>query len=161
MVFPGWNGFLGTRASLMVDLVVVAMVIVVVVMGWSIRQVKYHQRYTLHKRIQIVLAVTLAVAITAFETDIRLHGWEDRAAGILGGSASKAVWIALWIHLFFAITTVLLWPMVLILALRNFPSPAAPSSHSTSHRRWARLAAWDMFFTAVSGWVFYALAFVG
>jgi putative membrane protein len=161
MEFPGWNGFLGTRASLMVDLVVVAMVVVVVVMGWSIHQVKYHQRYTLHKRVQLVLAVALAVTITAFETDIRLHGWEDRAAGILGGSASKAVWTSLWIHLFFALTTVVLWPTVLVLALRRFPSPAAPSSHSASHRRWARLAAWDMFLTAVSGWVFYALAFVG
>ena len=161
MEFPGWNGFLGTRASLMVDLVVVAMVVVVVVMGWSIRQVKYHQRYTLHKRVQLILTVALAVAITAFETDIRLHGWEDRAAGILGGSASRAVWTALWIHLFFALTTVVLWPTVLVLALRRFPSPVAPNSHSASHRRWARLAAWDMFLTTVSGWVFYSLAFVG
>lgn len=161
MEFPGWNGFLGTRASLMVDLVVVAMVVVVIVMGWSIRQVKYHQRFTLHKRVQLLLAAALTVAITAFETDIRLHGWEDRAAGVIGGSASMAVWTALTIHLCFALTTVVLWPTVIILALRRFPRPAAPSPHSASHRRWARLAAWDMLLTAVSGWIFYALAFIG
>lgn len=160
MDFPGWNGFLGTRASLMVDLVVVAMVVVVVVMSWSIRQVKYHRRFTLHKRVQLLLAAALVIAITAFETDIRLHGWEDRAAGVIGGAASSAVWTALYIHLCFALTTVVLWPTVIGLAIRRFPSPAAPNPHSASHRRWARLAAWDMVLTAVSGWVFYAMAFV-
>jgi len=161
MEFPGWNGFLGTRASFMVDFVVVAMVVVVIVMGWSIRQVKRHQRFTLHKRVQLLLAAVLAVAVTAFEIDIRLHGWEDRAVGVVGGSVSSIVWTALTIHLCFAISTVVLWPIVITLALRRFPHPAAPAAHSASHRRWARLAAWDMLLTALSGWIFYVLAFVG
>ncbi len=145
----------------MLDLVVVAMVVVVFLMSWSIRQVKIHGQFTLHKRVQLTLAALLAVAITAFEIDIRLHGWEDRAAGMIGGSASATVWMALAIHLCFAITTVVLWPVVIVLALRRFPRPPAPGTHSANHRRWARLAAWDMLLTALSGWLFYVLAFVG
>ena len=161
MDYPGWNGFLGTRASFMLDLVVVAMLVVVILMGWSIRQVKTHGHFMLHKRMQLILAALLAVTVTAFEIDMRLHGWEDRAAGMIGGSASTAVWGALAIHLCFAITTVVLWPVVIGLALWRFPRPPAPGSHSASHRRWARLAAWDMLLTAISGWIFYLLAFVG
>ncbi len=160
MEFPGWNGFLGTRASLMLDLVVVAMVAVVLIMGWSIREVKLRHRYLLHKRVQIALAVILAVTITAFEVDIRLHGWEERASGVLGGTASTLVWTALCVHLCFAVSTVFLWPTVIVLALRRFPNPPLPGDHSLFHRRWARLAAWDMLLTAISGWVFYCLAFV-
>jgi putative membrane protein len=158
--FPGIDGFLGTRASLMLDLIVVAIAAVLVVLAWSVYQVKYHRRYALHKRVQIVLAVVLLVAVTAFEIDIRLHGWEDRAAGKLGGTASSLVRNALYVHLFFAVTTVVLWPVVLVRALRNFPNPPMPAAHSPWHLFWARLAALDMLGTAVTGWIFYWLAFV-
>lgn len=161
MEFLGWDGFLGTRASIMLDLVSVAMLAVVIVMGWSILAVKRGRRFTLHKRIQLLLAVLLVVTIVAFEVDIRLHGWEERASGEIGGSASTTVWTALYAHLFFAISTVVLWPTVIVLALRRFPETPAPGEHSAFHRRWARLAAWDMLLTAVSGWGFYFLAFVG
>jgi len=160
MDFPGWNGFLGTRASLMLDIVCVGMVVVVVVLAWSVRQVRRHRRYALHRRVQLGLAVLLLVVISMFELDIRLHGWQERAAGELGGQASNAVLTVLTVHLCFAVTTVVLWILVLTLAWRRFPHPPAPNSHSPFHRRWARVAAWDMVLTAVSGWTFYVMAFV-
>jgi hypothetical protein len=49
---------------------------------------------------------------------------------------------------------------VIIRALLNFPSPPHPGPHSRFHVRWARIAAIDMFITAVTGWTFYYLAFV-
>jgi len=160
MDFPGWDGFLGTRASIMLDVVCAGMVVVVAVMTWSIRQVRYHHRYVLHRRVQLGLAALLLVVISAFEIDVRLHGWQERAAGEIGGQASFEVLTVLTVHLCFAVTTVVLWIMVLILAWRRFPNPPAPNSHSAFHRRWARVAAWDMVLTAVSGWVFYVMAFV-
>ena len=63
MDYPGIEGFLGTRASLMLDVVFLAMFAVLPVMGWSIYQVRYRQRYRLHKRVQIALGVILAVAV--------------------------------------------------------------------------------------------------
>src|SRR5262245_11531055 len=97
--FPGIDGFLGTRASLMLDVLVLGMLVVVVVLSWSIYQVKVHRRYVLHKWTQVVLGAMLLVVVVLFEIDVRLHGWEMRAFGILGGRAPAAVWYALYIHL--------------------------------------------------------------
>lgn len=158
--YPGFDGFLGTRASFMLDMVFVAMFVVIAIMLWSIYQVRYRKRYLLHKRTQIGLAGLLLVVVAAFEVDMRMHGWESRAAGEIGGSASSLVWRVLYLHLAFAITTVLIWPVVIVSALRNFPTEPAPSTHSRSHIFWARLAALDMLLTSISGWWFYYVAFV-
>jgi putative membrane protein len=159
-VFPGIDGFLGTRASFMLDVLVLAMGVVVVVLAWSIFQVKYRRRYELHKWLQLILGIVLLAAVIVFEVDVRLNGWEERAAGQLGGHASRLVMTSLAIHLVFAISATVLWPLVIIRALLNFPNPPGPGPHSRFHVRWARLAAIDMFITAVTGWTFYYLAFV-
>jgi uncharacterized membrane protein YozB (DUF420 family) len=160
LVYPGIDGFLGTRATLMLDILVVAMLGVLLVLMWSVYQVKYRRRYQLHKWTQITLAVVLLITVVFFEIDIRLHGWTGRAAGQAGGEPSAAVWYALYIHLVFAVSTVVLWPVVIFLALRNFPNPPHPARHSRIHVPLARLAAAVMMLTAVTGWVFYWLAFV-
>jgi uncharacterized membrane protein YozB (DUF420 family) len=129
------------------------------VLVWSIRQVRVHRKYQLHKRVQLTLAVLLAIVLTAFELDIRFHGWQHRAAGSLG-EPSQAVYTALWIHLFFALTTVVLWVVTIIGGLRRFADPPMPNEHSTFHRRFGWLAAIDMLLTTITGWVFYVLAFV-
>lgn len=158
--FPGFDGFLGTRASFMIDMVFVAMFIVIAVMLWSIYQVRYQKRYLLHKWTQIGLAALLLLVVAAFEIDMRLHGWESRAAGEIGGAAPPSVWLALYLHLAFAITTVMLWPVVIWRAWRRFPLPPGPGMHSQAHVFWARLAAVDMLLTSITGWVFYYVAFV-
>jgi hypothetical protein len=158
--YPGIDGFLGTRASLMLDLLVVAMLGVMLVLAWSVYQVRYHRRYQLHKWTQITLAAVLLVTVILFELDIRLHGWTGRAAGPVGGEPEAQVWYALYVHLFFAVTTVALWPVVIFLALWKFPDPPRPASHSSVHVPLARLAAVDMMLTAVTGWLFYWIAFV-
>jgi hypothetical protein len=160
MNYPGIDGFLGTRASLVLDLLFLAMFVVVVVLSWSICQVRYRRRYQLHKWVQIVIGVVLLVAVVIFELDIRTHGWESRAAGHLGGKPTSGVYNALYVHLVFAISSVILWPVVIIRALWNFPNPPAPADHSRWHIRWGYIAAIDMALTSITGWIFYWLAFV-
>ena len=75
--YPGLDGFLGTRATFMLDVLVIAMAVVVVVLGWSIYQVKYRRRYELHKWVQVGLGLVLLAAVIVFEVDVRLNGWED------------------------------------------------------------------------------------
>ena len=152
-----FDGFLGTRATFMLDFVFLAMFLVVPVMAWSIRQIR-RQRYALHKRVQLALAAILAVAVTLFEIDIRVYGWRHlvSADGVVPGD----VLLALYVHLVFAISSVVLWIFVVWRGLRHFSQPPAPGVHSRSHRFWGRLAAIDMTLTAVTGWIFYWLAFV-
>ena len=151
-------GFLGTRASFVIDLVVVSMVGVVILLGLSIALVRYRKRYVLHKRIQIALAAALVLLVGLFEAEMRLVGWRWRAEG----SPFYDTWVmpVLAIHIAFAASTLVLWTKVILSALLRFERVPHPGPHSAGHRFWGRLAAIDMLCTAISGWIFYWLAFV-
>ena len=160
--FPGVDGFLGTRGSFMLDFVFLAMFAVVPLLGRSVMLAK-RGRYTLHKRVQVALALILLIAVTAFEVEMRLVGWEARAEPSpywIDSAWNDWVHYSLGIHLFFAIPTALIWIYVVVQALRRFPRPAAPNEHSPAHRFWASVASFEMVMTAMTGWVFYYLAFV-
>lgn len=158
-----YDGILGTRASLMLDVVFLAMFIILPVLGLSIYLVKYRQKYLLHKRIQLALALVLAITVVIFEVDIRLFGWRDRAEpSPYYGAEGEVPWVfySLIVHLFFAVSTAILWTVVTVRALRNFPCPPEPNAHSHFHLRWGKLAAIDMLMTSLTGWLFYYLAFI-
>ena len=161
--YPGIDGFLGTRGSFMIDFVFLAMFAVVPILGWSIMLAK-QRRFALHKKVQVALALILLFAVVAFEVDMRLVGWTERAEP--SPYWTDASWWNDWvhyslaIHLFFAIPTALLWIYVVVQALRLFPKPAAPNEHSRSHRFWGPVASFEMLMTAVTGWIFYWMAFV-
>lgn len=156
--YGGIDGFLGTRASLMLDVVFLAMFVVVPVLGWSIYLVKVRRSYALHKRVQVTLGLVLLAAVTLFEIDMRVNGWADRAKPSPYWS-DGTVRNALVVHLVFAVSTAVLWIAVIVRALRNFPSPPTPGPHGPWHKRWAWLAAIDMLLTSLTGWIFYWLAF--
>ena len=159
---PGIDGFLGTRGSLMLDIVFLAMFAVVPILGWSIALAK-QGKFVQHKRVQLVLATVLLVAVAAFEIEMRVVGWHQRAEQSPYWTSTAwddPVHYSLMIHLFFAIPTAFLWIFVVARGLRYFPKPAAPNDHSRSHRFWAPIASFEMLMTAVTGWVFYWLAFV-
>ena len=156
--YPGIDGFLPFRGSLMLDIVALAMVAIIPALGWSVYLVKYRRQYVWHKRLQLVLAGALLITVLIFETDMRLNGWQQRARP----SPFFDTWVfpSLYVHLVFAVSTALLWIWVTVDALRKFENPPAPGAHSKRHVRWGQLAAIDMLCTAVTGWLFYWLAFV-
>jgi hypothetical protein len=165
-VFPGIDGFLGFRGSLMLDVVFLAMFAVLPVLSVSIYLVK-QRRYDLHKKLQLMLGIVLLLAVVAFEVDMRFNDWKPRAAPspYFAGKIDNMDWscpigIALIVHLFFAIPTALIWTIVIVQALRKFPRPPLPGTHSASHKFWGWLAVLEMTGTAVTGWIFYYLAFV-
>jgi hypothetical protein len=160
--YPGLQGFLGTRGSLMLDVVFLAMFLVVPAMAVSIYLVRVRRRYVLHKQIQTTLATVLLVAVLAFELDMRFgSGWRERASpSPYWTEGFNLIWQALVIHLLFAVPTLFLWIAVIVQAYRKFPAPPLPGVHSASHRFWGWLAAIGMTMTAVTGWIFYWLAFV-
>jgi putative membrane protein len=163
--FRGIGGFLPFgRGSLMLDVVFLAMFVVVPVLAASIYLVKYRHRYALHKMLQLTLASVLLTAVLLFELDMRVNGWEERASPSpyfdLAHKWTCPAGISLIVHLSFAVPTLLLWIYVVVQALRNFNHPPAPGPHSLWHARIGVIAAVGMVLTAVTGWVFYWLAFV-
>jgi putative membrane protein len=154
----GFDGFLGTRASLGMDVLLVGLLATLPVLAASIAAVR-SRRYAIHKSLQLVIVAVLVAAIVAFEIDIRLFSdWKLRAAASPFWPAG-VLW-SLGIHLVFAVSTLVLWTWVVWEALRRFSSPPVPGSHGPRHRRMARLAALDLLATAVTGVIFYWLAFV-
>jgi hypothetical protein len=136
---------------------------VVPCMACSVYLVRYRRRYRLHKWIQLTLGVVLLLAVVLLELEVRIWGWEQRAAASPFWSDQRwndGVHYSLAVHLFFAIPTALLWIWVIVQALRHFPAPPVPNHYSPRHILWARLAAGGMVMTAITGWVFYWLAFV-
>jgi len=163
--YPGIDGFLGTRGSLMLDVVFVAMFAILPVLAFSIYLVRYRRQYELHKKLQLAQGILLLVAVTAFEVDMQmLTEWELRAEPSRyfdpGAKWNCVVGYSLLIHLLFAVPSAVLWVVVIVQALRRFPRPPVPGQHSRQHVLWARLAAGCMVMTAVTGWIFYVLAFV-
>lgn len=154
-----FDGFIpGSRASLMLDVVVLGMVVIVPVLAWSLYLVKVKKAYALHGVVQLVLGIVLLVVVVLFEVDVRIHGWRHRAedSPYFDGS----LFPVLYIHLVFAVTTTLLWLYTVIGAVRGFDRPAAPNAYSPRHRKVAGWSAMTMFATAITGWLFYYMAFV-
>lgn len=160
------HGFLGYDASFMLDVVIVALVLLVPMLAWSIRLAQ-SGRYVLHKRVQLVLATVLLLAVAAFEIDLQLvhGGWENvvnknpDAPRLNAGQLAK-VRNVLWVHLVFAVSTPILWAVTLGLALRHMPAIPAPCDHSRLHRKLGWTSSVDLALTAVTGFAFYYVAFV-
>ncbi len=156
------ESFLGTRGSFMLDFVSLAMVAIVLVLAASILLVRRRHAYSVHKRCQLVLATLLAVTIVLFEIDVRfITNWQLRAepSPYFERGTWNLVYDCLIIHLCFAIPTALLWFAVIVRALRRFPRPPVPGAHSRRHAQLGWLGAVGMALTALTGWLFYWLAF--
>jgi len=142
----------------MLDLVAVAMIGIVFLLAFSIYLVRFKQQYALHKKIQLVLGIVLLITVLLFELDVRIFGWRQFAEA----SVYYDSWVfpSLYVHLVFSISTTILWIYTIVAAVRRFAKPPCPNAYSPRHRFIAKIAAVDMFCTAITGWVFYVLAFV-
>ncbi len=152
-------GFLATRATWMLDFVVVAMAIVLVVLAISVFQARAGRR-RLHKIIQIVTATILVSTLVAFEIDMQLiTDWRELAkpsplyeSGIVN--------MCLYIHLLFAIPTPFVWAGIIWFALSRFKRSFSADKFNRTHRIWGWIGTVLMFMTAITGWIFYYTAFV-
>ena len=156
---PVLQGILPTRASLMLDVVFLAMFLVVAVLVFSVWTVRKSKNYRLHRKIQIASAVVLAITVVAFEIDMRFFSdWREQAK-FSAFYESGVVDFSLAGHLLFAIPTPFIWAFVIYRAVANFRE-TTPGEHSRWHKKWGRIAALMMLGTSVTGWIFYMLAFV-
>ena len=155
-MFP--QGFLGTRADLLMDLVSTALVAVVPIVLWNWRLARTG-RWAQHKRMQIGLAVLLGLVVAVFEYNLRLQGgiFEATQASAYAGTPTLNFWI--WFHTFFAITTLFVWAGLIVGSLRRFPSPPQPGAFSATHRRWGRIGMIWMLATGLTSLPVYLYGF--
>ena len=149
----------------MLDFVVVALVLIVPILVYSLYAVKVRRQYTLHRNLQLLLGLVLLVAVGLFEVDLQLvqQGWQNVVAKRvtpLTPEQLEFVRTVLRIHLVFAISTPLLWCTTIGLALRRMPSPPQPCGHSRLHKTLGWISTIDIVLTSVTGLVFYYFAFV-
>jgi hypothetical protein len=158
------HGFLGYQSTFMLDFVVVALVLVVPLLVFSLYQVKVRRNYLAHRNLQLLLAGVLLVAVIAFEIDIRAHGGWEQIVGArtpaLSPEQLATVRQTLYVHLMFAISTPVLWGITLVLAWKRFAKPPVPGGHSRLHKTLGWLSVVDLVLTSATGVLFYYRAFV-
>lgn len=158
------DGFLGYHTSFMLDAVVVALVLVVPVLLYSLYSVKVRRNYVLHRNLQLTLSIALLAAVLAFEVDLHFvqGGWENVVKKGAEVTAEQLALIQklLRIHLVFAGSTPIVWAVTIGLALVYMPRPPVPSAHSRLHSLLGWLSTIDLVMTSVTGLIFYYFAFI-
>lgn len=151
------TGFLPfSRANFLMDFVVLAMALIIPVMIGSVLLVRYKKDYDLHRKIQIALGSTLGLTLIIFELDVRLNGWRHLAES--SPYYDSLVFPSLAVHLFFAIPTFFLWLVTIIGGIKRYRPKEKLSTNF--HKVMGRYSAFFMTGTAVTGWIFFWLAFV-
>jgi uncharacterized membrane protein YozB (DUF420 family) len=152
------SGFIpNSRGDFILDFIVIAMAVVVPILAFSIFQAKYKKNIKGHRLIQIALGVILGIAIVAFELDMRINGWRHMAEP----SPYYETWVfpALIIHLCFAVPSLGLWTYTIYMGLKH-SIHAQINPARIQHKKWGYLSSYFMLGTAVTGWIFYYLAFM-
>ena len=156
MNFPA--GFLGTRADVLVDIVVVSQAVFIPLTVFSYLKVKA-LNYRLHRNIQVSMAAFLSVVVTIFEWDIRTSGGILKLAEGGRFSGTQFLKTSFAIHLFFSGVTSLVWLGLIALSVFKFANPPVPNSFSSVHRIFGRIGMLGMLLTAVTGIQIYCIGF--
>ena len=152
-------GFLGTRADILMDLVLLSFIVILPAICWSWWQVR-QERYTVHKTAQVTLALVLALAVGLFEADLQVSGgiFVLTADSAYNGTDLLNSWI--YGHTIVAILTTLIWVGLILFSLRRFPKPPAPGAFSKTHRFWGRTGMITMAMTGLSAFPLYFYGFM-
>jgi uncharacterized membrane protein YozB (DUF420 family) len=132
------SSFLGARGDALIDIGILSIVAVVPILLWSWRLAR-QQQWVLHKRVQLATATLLGVVVLLFEIDLNQMGgiFAVTAGSAYEGTATLNFWI--WIHTAFAISSTVVWVLLVAASLIKFPSPPEPRFFTT-HRYFGRLA---------------------
>lgn len=151
------QGFLGTRAPLILDIMAVSLLLVFALQVLSIALVRA-KRYKAHKRIQLSVGWIMGFILIGFEVQMRLVGWRHLAED--SPYFDTFLYPLLLLHLIFAIPTFLLWIITIYGAVKNFDMSPRPSKYSIIHKRFGKLSVALSMGTCLTAWMFYWIAFV-
>ena len=152
------HGFLGTRADVLMDIILIAMLATPFVIGWAIRMAR-RLAYRQHRNLQTALLCVLWTAVVLFEADVRMSGGSK---AYLAGSAmagTRTFTGLLVVHIAVAVISFALWTWVVARAWRG-RLPPTPELVGPYHRRMGYAIWAGVTFTSASGAVLYWWSFV-
>ena len=151
-------GFLGTRGDILMDIVVLSFLVILPVLLISWRCAR-RANYSMHRRIQISLALLLAVVVTLFEVDLKLSGGVFALTSESSYAGTNILNSVIYGHMLVAIGSALVWVPLVIVSLKKFPNPPAPNAFGKTHRFWGVTGMLLMMASGLSALPLYYLGF--
>ncbi len=146
------EGFFGTRADIIVDTMMLVTAFLPFMLYMAIRFAKKGD-YDTHKWAQIVLFTITNLLVIALELDISFGGMDAVIAESKYYGTSQLFYI-FGIHLFFAISSTILWLWLIIVSSKRYPV------HFTfAHKKYGKIVFADLVLTVITGWILYAMVF--
>jgi uncharacterized membrane protein YozB (DUF420 family) len=147
------SGFLGTRADIIVDVVMTISGFLPALMMFTF-YLAAKGKYQLHKNMQLGLLLLVTILVVALEVDVR--SGDLQAAGALSSyHDSMTLTVVFVIHLFFAITTFFGWLWLVIKSAKIYPK----GFKTFKHKKWGKLLFIDIVLTVITGWMLYIMVF--
>ena len=151
-------GFLGTRADLLFDFIVVTLVAIIGILLYAIRQARM-KRYRIHRALMLMTMFVLALVLVFFEIDLRMSGGYRVLFQQSKLSGTTAMTAAIYIHLVLAVSTVVVWVTHATMSLRKHPT-LLPGSFSQTHRVMGGVVFYGFLSVVVTALVVYMIGFV-
>jgi uncharacterized membrane protein YozB (DUF420 family) len=147
------EGFLGTRADLIIDLVMTVSGFLPAIMMFTFYLAARGKR-KLHKNIQLGLLLLVTFLVVALEVDVR--SGDLQAAGALSAyHDSMILSVVFIIHLLFATTTFVGWIWLVVKSAKLYPK----GFKSFNHKKWGKILFVDVVLTVITGWILYIMVF--
>jgi uncharacterized membrane protein YozB (DUF420 family) len=147
-------GILGTRADLIIDVVMIASTLLPLYLLFTFNLAK-EKKFAQHKKAQFAGFVAVTLLVLALEVDVRFGGLSDISVQSPYHDSAVLSWV-FFVHMIFAVSTFVGWIWLLVKSARIYPKNFA----SFNHKKWGKLLFVDILLTIVTGWGMYYLVFV-
>lgn len=152
--------FLGAWCDILMDIVVISMAVILPLLWFSFKKVKFEHNYMLHKRIQLTMFIILFIVVLLFEYDMKQNGGIFE---MVKGSTYEGTFFlnfTIYFHTFLSITTSLIWTFLIVASLIKFGKPPRPGKFSKTHKLWGKIGMLDMALTCITGLLLYIFGFL-
>jgi putative membrane protein len=151
------TGFLETRASLYMDIIITFMGMLPILIGFSIFMAK-RGALKFHQFLQLLFFFLTLISLSLFAYSV--HYMFGLTLLIEESSISSVqLYMILLLHIFLSITTMVMWFFTLIYALEDRKRRALPGLYSENHRKSGWRTFLGIFLTSLSSLVLYGVLF--
>lgn len=158
MSFP--PSIFGARCDILMDIVVVSMAVILPLLWYSYKKVRFERNYKRHKNIQLGMFIILFFVVLLFEYDMKQNGGIFEMVKGSGYEGTFFLNFMIYFHTFLSITTSLIWIVLIVVSLKKFGNNPKPGKFSKTHKLWGRIGMWDMARTCISGLILYVFGFL-